>query len=808
MKLNELVCVQGGVSQDFLAKLDRMTFVGIDFGTSTTTVTRLVYDGEQRQLVSAPLQVAQEDSSSVCSYDHLVPTVIAKVGEGRLIYGAGAKACLMDDETYAEGYNVWSEFKMHLGEKACYPHSQLSRMRTPDKDIVIEQPRDAAKHFFAYLRKAILDAVEKDGLPKDVRYAVTVPASFAPNQREELCGAIRDAGIELATAALLDEPNSAFLGAVAYYAEGGMDAQFFREGEDSRVLVFDFGAGTCDISLLNVAKDGKITNLAISHFTALGGRDIDERIVNEVLYPKLIAGRKEDELPVMNIRKNIVNKLRPVAEQLKIATCENFEGSFGERAFVMAANDPDSSVEARFSIRTKDFGSFENSALEMTAGEFAKIMSEFTEDSREAFEHKHKSIFDPIDEVLRKVGFSADDVDFVLMVGGSALNPFVHERIEERFKGVPVLNDADPRTLVSRGAAIHSFAVNGFGQSFVTPITSESIYIRTKSGPQCIIPAGATVPMPRKEIDGLYIDDESATNGRFGIPVYASADERELGIATFELLDIGRGCEVKLFCSIAEDKVIECEIEAAGKRFAQRFDMPESSENLSADELEYQRAVNDLNFTAVVNRGVPTVEQYRKVADVCMRIGKEETAAEYYRNLMYEHRNEHYEYEVARGYRDAGKKAEALHWIRRACEYRKSYLNVWYMIWDLQRVRGWDDPEVAKWLEYALTTWPDDDDLKFVDMRYKENTDQQEAARRIAEQLCEAWEDEGVEGLEECTLERFEIVARMIGRKDLVEECRKQLQLLRADKGAGSQSEDYTLLSSHALDKMKEGVEA
>lgn len=82
MKLNELVCAQGGVSQDFLAKLDRMTFVGIDFGTSTTTVTRLVYDGEQRQLVSAPLQVAQEDSSSVCSYDHLVPTVIAKVAKG------------------------------------------------------------------------------------------------------------------------------------------------------------------------------------------------------------------------------------------------------------------------------------------------------------------------------------------------------------------------------------------------------------------------------------------------------------------------------------------------------------------------------------------------------------------------------------------------------------------------------------------------------------------------------------------------------------------------------------------------------
>jgi len=171
MQLNEIISVNCGVSADVRTKLDACTFVGIDFGTSTTTVTRLVYDLDMQQVVSVPLMIAQEDATGLSCESHLVPTVIATTGNGHLIFGEGAKACLLNDEKYAEGYNIWSEFKMRLGEKACYPHSHLLWTKTPDPHVVIEQPKDAARHFFAFLRKAIEQSVAQEGFPRDVRYA-------------------------------------------------------------------------------------------------------------------------------------------------------------------------------------------------------------------------------------------------------------------------------------------------------------------------------------------------------------------------------------------------------------------------------------------------------------------------------------------------------------------------------------------------------------------------------------------------------------------------------------------------------------
>lgn len=259
LSFNDLISAHGETSPEIVGKLHDATYVGIDFGTSTTTITRLEYDTELKRVVSRELPVAQEDAMGLKTESHLVPTVIAMTGEGgHLIFGLGAKACLGAERGCAEGFNYWSEFKMHLGESACYPHTKLSRYNTPDPDIVIETPKDAATHFFRYLRMAIEEAVAKDDLPRDIRYAVTVPASFAPNQRKELCEAVEDAGIVLHAGALLDEPNAAFMAAAAQFAEDGGSDVFFRRGDECHVLVFDYGAGTCDISLLGVHSDLRI----------------------------------------------------------------------------------------------------------------------------------------------------------------------------------------------------------------------------------------------------------------------------------------------------------------------------------------------------------------------------------------------------------------------------------------------------------------------------------------------------------------------------------------------------------------------
>ena len=807
MKLNEVMCLSAQVAKDVLVELEKATFVGIDFGTSTTTITRLVYDYQKRQLVSAPLSLAQEDLDGVETFDHLIPTVIAMKGDGHLLFGQGAKSCLLDEEMFAEGYNVWSCFKMRLGENTCYPHTMMSHRNSPVRNY-IETPKDAARNFFSYLKRGVEDAVKRDGLPNEIRYAVTVPASFAPNQRDELCSAIHEAGINLNPAALLDEPNSAFMGAIGYYAEIGGSAAFFRSDKPINVLVFDFGAGTCDISLLRAMRDGQIQNIAISHFTALGGRDIDKMIAVESLYPKLIAGREGDDIPVKSVRENVVNKLRPLAERLKMVLCRKYDSDYGERAFARAALSPEDSVEDRFSCPTRGYGVLSHDALSLTSGEFMKIMNRFTSPSRTAFENGDKSVFEPVDEVLRKGGVKKDEVDFVLLVGGSSKNPFVSERLEDYFQmPTQLVRAGDIQTLVARGAAIHSLSVNGFGQSFIAPITSEDVFIKTAGGNVRIFVSGIRVPTVKEEVKGLYVDEDSAKLRHFGIPFYATGagGERLLGIAKFELPRADMSCDVRLFCSIEADKRLYCSIQIEGETIlSESFQMPESLEMADPDEIEFVKAKNVLDLEALCGGGTPTVEQYEKVAKTCAKLDRYEAAAEYYKELMYAHRGQHYEYEIAKCYRDGMNRKEALNWIRRACDYKKSYVNVWYLIWDLAAVKGWDDSETLDWLEYALANWPDDLDFQYVDMQALLNCGQKEEANKRAADLCEAWEMDGVANLSKYTLERFKVVARMCNKGHLVQEINDEIKRLSPEKHKCGER-DFGLVSSREIDQKRNG---
>ena len=770
LSLNDLISAHGETSPKIVEMLREATYVGIDFGTSTTTITRLEYDTELRRVVSRELPIAQEDSMGISSESHLVPTVIAMSGsDGHLLFGSGAKACLGIERGCAEGFNYWSEFKMHLGECACYPHTRMSRNNTPDADIVIEPPKDATKQFFAYLKRAIEDAVERDSLPNDIRYAVTVPASFAPNQRKELCEAVKDAGIVLHQGALLDEPNAAFIAAAAQYAEyGGIDV-FFRRGDVCNVLVFDYGAGTCDISLLGVHSDMRIQSIAISRFTALGGRDIDMRIAEDVLYPKLIEGRTGDDIPVKSVREHILNTLKPFAERMKINMSRKFLSDFGESAYRRAANNPDTHVEERFRLETKRYGVFENPALQLTAGEFMDVMKSFSQDPEDAFESGNKSVLEPIADVLRKGNMTKEEIDFVLMVGGSSENPFIRETIENYFGGSVQISETNlSRTLVARGAAFHSLAANGFEVSCVTPITSEDIVIKTGVGSKLVVRAGTPVPTENVEVDGLFIDAESRDTGLFGIPFYARQGDRKIGTAKFMLGNMKGEHDVRLTCSLSAEKVFAYEIEVEGVRFSGQFDMPVSSEDVSDDEVAYIRAVNSLQHAALANNGVPSSRDYYLAAKACEKIQRYEEAAEFYRNLMYEHRNSHYEAEVANNYREAAKRTEALEWARRAVAYRKSSYNIWYLIWDLVAVKGWSDEEVGKWVLYAITTWPDDLDFRYVDMKAHFAKGFTAEGNRIAEELYSEWEAEGVENVDKYQLPRFHEVARLTGHREMM----------------------------------------
>ena len=779
--------------EGFQRLLREKTFVGVDFGTSTTTVTRLVFNEANQKIDSAPMQIAQQQLDGSWMRDHLVPTVIAKTARG-LLFGSGAKACLADPTRYAEEINVWSCFKMHLGEQYCYPRSVLAKGR--DR-IVLETPKDATELFFGNLDQQIRETVARENLPSDVCYAVTVPASFATNQRQELCEAVNAAGIELDGRALLDEPNSAFMGTIAYYSEQGLAAKMFSRAGSIKVVVFDYGAGTCDVSLLDVSQDLKMGNLALSRFTALGGRDIDMKIARDYLFPRLESTCAEE--PTQDVKANVVYALRTPAEALKIAICRNYSRSSVGMVFADARRENRDFTVGSFCVRTRNFGDFNDRAPKLSSLEFANLMRAFSEEPETAFENGNKTFLDPIEDVLRKGRVNKDDIDFVILVGGSSKNPFVKDVIRNYFgRFVEVLDPGDIQTLVARGAAIQSFAVNGLDGSFVKPITSEDITIGTSNGvPRCVFPAGTIVPTGMVDIPGLYIRDGVERDGFFGIPFMSTAvGEKPIGVALFSVEDIPAGTPVTLKCALSANKVLSYAIEVRGHRFDGSFQMPVTNSDATPEEMRMIRAENELRRGQLANGGVRRVADIKEAAKACMAAKKYDAAADYYRSLMYENRNEHCEAELAKAYRESGDSEGELKWIRRAYERDNSFINAWYLIWALQRNEGWRSAELKKLLQEAMRRWPRDTDFKYVEMKRLGGVGERSAARALAEEMCNEWESEGVETIDRYSLDRFENVARFLDRNQLLQRIHNQQNRLRAHSGEPVDADGYLRVDS------------
>ncbi|MBT4400669.1 MAG: Hsp70 family protein, partial [Bacteroidetes bacterium] len=227
--------------------LGQKTFIGIDFGTSTTIVSQVTVSEDDKRLTSRPIPIKQFDDMGLTIEDILVPTCIAWTGS-QLLIGQGAAALKTD---YEYGKNIWFSFKMKLGIDLGKPYyrSLLSGDEVP---VTIQNPQQAAVVFFNYLREQIEYYVKENSLPKEIVYAVSVPASFEANQRMDLVNALHDAGLKIPEYGIIDEPNAAFISYLVETIEYGKGVIEGLPGKHKRILVFDFGAGTCDISILEI----------------------------------------------------------------------------------------------------------------------------------------------------------------------------------------------------------------------------------------------------------------------------------------------------------------------------------------------------------------------------------------------------------------------------------------------------------------------------------------------------------------------------------------------------------------------------
>lgn len=655
--------------------LGETTFVGIDFGTSTSVVSVVGLDATGR-LVARTLPIRQPDEYGGTINHHLVNTVLAWKNE-RLLFGVDAHR--LRQELF-EGKSIFSSFKMRLGINLgpTWPETALSRH---GRGPVIETARDATTTFFRLLAEGIREAVRDGGLPSRLRFAVTVPASFEANQRRDLLECMNAGGLEVTESCLIDEPNAAFLSQL--HEATGPDgdrrlADTLSQGP-AHVLVYDFGAGTCDVSVLAVALEAgglKSRNVAISRFTALGGDDIDRAIARDVLLPDLLASCPQFKPEQRDLEERILPRLQPTAERLKLAAVRWFteRGLTEVRELAEHETLPFTDHALPDFVIRKQTLSLPRPSL--TLAQLAKVLRPFV--GRHESGRTPMHVYGPVADALGKSGLSPEDLDAVLFIGGSAANPVVRKAVMCHLPDtVEAIVPSDLRTHVSLGAALHALGFHHFGHELIRPITPEPIFIVTRGGRlERIVPASSEVPSPRAFETHLMI----ARGGQkvLELPVCVSNENKMLGLLRIDAphpSGFRAGAEVSITAAITRDKLLEIEVRMDTLRASSTLLNPLANRELGPEETALLEARQAFNEALLEHRGKPPAGVVVDYAEAALEAEAWEIAAEMFTAAERLNPRLDFASNICYAYSWANRKEQARTWARTAYERNRNALS-------------------------------------------------------------------------------------------------------------------------------------
>lgn len=662
-------------SGKYAGLLGEKTFIGIDFGTSTTVASFIRLSDDKTSITVEPIKIAQDLPDGRSSRNHLVPSCIAiNPANGSILFGIGAKELQYQ---LKEGIDVWSSFKMELGLDQG-PKYRNTKLRHGDRDVVIENAQDAAREFFKFLRRGLEDFLQLNGLSSNVSLAVSVPASFEANQRRDLIEALDAAGFEIDEACLIDEPNAAFLSVLhESWVQKNSFADFLKE-ESRNILVFDFGAGTCDISILRISvanRTVKSKNLSISRFLALGGNNIDRLIAEKILLPQMMSQSKpETAVTSENIDSIVIPRLMPVAERLKIQ-CSKWLSQKGVqdvgdcKSFSETITDhdiPDLVLgKNRLSLR----------APTIMLSEFAEVMSCFVEPVTEDADFdellsQDKSVFTPIYSALKKADLDKTALKSVLFIGGSSENPIIQGAIKEHFgRFVDALIPRDLRTHVSQGAAFHSFAHHAFGTDVIQPITSEPILLVTNGGRlDVLLDAGSEVPTD--EVRKSTFEVPSDNQQKLELPICVTSEDKILSVLSIEPTSgqsFRKGQNVVLRVGVSSDKLLNVDVEIDGKSVASDLLNPLANTPLTLEEAAFLKARKEFSRAVLANRGgKPPVKSVIEFASACSEAKRYLQAAEIYEQAEQLDSSQNLAVSICFNYDRAGRREKAEEWSEKA----------------------------------------------------------------------------------------------------------------------------------------------
>ncbi|KYO65159.1 molecular chaperone DnaK [Thermovenabulum gondwanense] len=415
---------------------------------------------------------------------------------------------------------------------------------------------------------------------KITQAVITVPAYFTDSQRQATKDAGRIAGLEVLR--IINEPTAA---ALAY----GLD-----KGEDQIILVFDLGGGTFDVSILELG-DGVFEVKATSGNNRLGGDDFDQRIID------YIANEFYKEHGI-DLRKDrmALQRLKEAAEKAKIELSSMLETTISLPFITADASGP------------------KHIEMTLTRAKFEELTRDLVE-----------ATMGPTQQALKDAGLTPQDIDKVILVGGSTRIPAVQEAIR-RFIGKEPCKGVNPDEVVAMGAAIQAGVLAGEVKDIVLlDVTPLSLGIETLGGVFTkIIERNTTIPVSKSQIfttaaDGQTTVDihvlqgerpmaaDNVTLGRFqltGIPpaprgvprIEVKFDIDVNGIVHVSAKDLGTGKEQKITITSTtnlKEEEIQRMIKDA-ERFAEedrkRKEKVEAKNH--ADSLIYQseKMLNDL----------------------------------------------------------------------------------------------------------------------------------------------------------------------------------------------------------------------
>ncbi|MDR1650833.1 MAG: molecular chaperone DnaK [Synergistaceae bacterium] len=400
--------------------------IGIDLGTTNSCVA--VKEGDNITVISNA-----EGSRTT-------PSVVAFTKEGERLVGQLAKrqAIVNTDRTVISiKRKMGSDHKVRIDDKA-YSPQEISAM------ILQKLKRDAEE----YLGSSVSHAV------------ITCPAYFTDAQRQATKDAGTIAGLEVLR--VINEPTAACL---AYGAD--------KEGEH-KILVFDLGGGTFDVSILDVG-DGVFEVLATSGDNMLGGDDWDSKIVDWMQ-----AEFKRTDGVDLKKDKMAVQRLREAAEKAKVELSSMAETTISLPFITADQNGP------------------KHMELTLTRAKFEDLTRDLLE-----------KVVKPTQSALKDAGLSASEIDKILLVGGSTRMPMVQKKVKELLGHEPT-KGINPDECVAIGAAIQGAVLSGEHKDIVlVDVTPLSLGLETMGGVFTrIIDRNTAIPASRSQVFTTAADNQ------------------------------------------------------------------------------------------------------------------------------------------------------------------------------------------------------------------------------------------------------------------------------------------------------------